>query len=435
MGAPVTFRRPHRCIDSLLVNDAGDRWRGGKTTHPTIIVIETTRIAKTPRVLMHTAELRSQFLADCTARGLAPATVAQYAWALGRLTDQCEEYPSIGRDLLPVLDDAALALESRRDLLKCLKTFFGWCVQTHALPNPCDGLRPIPHRRNWPRVLTEEEIALLMKASNTPRDRALLLVVLDSGLRVSEVASIRRQHVRDGWLVVTGKVGTRQVPISTKVATLLEEIGDEENIWLGQRGPLSKSGVKLSYKRMFRRAGIMGPKAGPHTLRHTFGTFYIRNGGQVSQLRIIMGHSKLETTMIYVHLSGRDVLADHALHSPAKTLGLIDNDQAAKEETVHSETPDVTVLHGRISADLHKKLRFLMAADGMRFTPQVVRAVREYVAHRRATPHDRPAALEAPTETKSVHCRIPSELHRELRGWMVADGTGVADQLALAVRY
>ncbi len=334
-----------------------------------------------------------------------------------------------------MLGDDALALESRRDLLKCLKTFFGWCVQTHALTNPCDGLRPIPQRRNWPRVLTEEEITLLMKASNTPRDRALLLVILDNGLRVSEVASIRRQHVRDGWLVVTGKVGTRQVPISPKIKTLLEGIGDAEHIWLGQRGPLSKSGVKLAYKRMFRRAGITGPKAGPHTLRHTFGTFYIRNGGQVSQLRIIMGHSKLETTMIYVHLSGRDVLADHAIHSPAKTLGLIDNDQAAQEEMAHSETPEVTILHGKISADLHQKLRFLMAADGMRFTPQVVRAVREYVAHRRATPHDRPAALEEPTDTKSVHCRIPSELHRELRGWMVTDGTGVADQLALAVRY
>ena len=81
--------------------------------------------------------------------------------------------------------------------------------------------------------------------------------------------------------------------------------------------------MKRVYNRLFRRAGITGSKLGPHTLRHTFGTSYIRSGGGVRQLQYILGHERIETTMIYVHLAGQDVQADHAKHSPARVMGLL----------------------------------------------------------------------------------------------------------------
>ena len=62
-------------------------------------------------------------------------------------------------------------------------------------------------------------------------------------------------------------------------------------------------------------------KAGPHCLRHTFATWYLRAGGGVRQLQDILGHTKIETTMIYVQLAGRDVQADHSRYSPARTMG------------------------------------------------------------------------------------------------------------------
>ena len=106
----------------------------------------------------------------------------------------------------------------------------------------------------------------------------------------------------------------------------LLQLGEGEHIWIGQRGPLTTYGIKQVYRRLFLRAGIGGPKLGAHTLRHTFATMYLRTGGGTRQLQDILGHNKIETTMIYVHLAGNDVAEDHALHSPALTMGLLAGD-------------------------------------------------------------------------------------------------------------
>ena len=95
-------------------------------------------------------------------------------------------------------------------------------------------------------------------------------------------------------------------------------------MWTGLKGPLTFHGVKLAYRRLFDRAGIRGPKKGAHTLRHTFATMWLRYGGGLRQLQTIMGHKHIETTMIYVHLAGHDVLVEHARYSPVRTLGLVD---------------------------------------------------------------------------------------------------------------
>ena len=208
--------------------------------------------------------------------------------------------------------------------MKCLKTFFAWAGRIYHLPNPCSGLSPLPRSRQLPRVLTTEEVRRLLESSLSARDRTLLLTVMDCGLRVGEVAGLRRYSLQDGWLVVTGKSGVRQVPVSTELAGRLDELGDGEYLWMGRRGPLGKHGVIQAYNRMFEKAGILGRKGGAHALRHTFATMYLRSGGGVRQLQSILGHQSVETTMIYVHLAGVDVRIDHARHSPVKTLGLLD---------------------------------------------------------------------------------------------------------------
>ena len=83
--------------------------------------------------------------------------------------------------------------------------------------------------------------------------------------------------------------------------------------WIGKQGkPLTHYGVKEVFLRLFEKAGIGGKKAGPYAIRHTFATWYLRNGGGVRQLQEILGHQSIETTMIYVHLAGLDIQADHA---------------------------------------------------------------------------------------------------------------------------
>ena len=109
---------------------------------------------------------------------------------------------------------------------------------------------------------------------------------------------------------------------SASAEKLLDGLGDGEHLWTGRWGPIRLYGVISAYRRIFARSLLTGRKLGPHTLRHTFGTEYMRSGGNVRILQNIMGQSKLETTMIYVHLSGTDVKRDHDEHTPLASLQL-----------------------------------------------------------------------------------------------------------------
>ena len=116
----------------------------------------------------------------------------------------------------------------------------------------------------------------LLNVALTRRDRALALVIMDCGLRLSEVAGLRHGDIRDGWLTVYGKTGARQVPVSPSVAAELDAIAAGSYLWHRDGEALGFDGIKTAYKRLFKRAGIIGPKVGPHTLRHTFATMYLR---------------------------------------------------------------------------------------------------------------------------------------------------------------
>ena len=83
---------------------------------------------------------------------------------------------------------------------------------------------------------------------------------------------------------------------------------------------MSYRGIQGTYKRILKGAGLTGQKLGPHLLRHTFATEYCRAGGNLRVLQEIMGHESIDTTMIYVHLAGRQVAEDHAVHSPVRSL-------------------------------------------------------------------------------------------------------------------
>ena len=267
-----------------------------------------------------------------------------YRWALDRLISERPDLPLTPRELAPVLDDPGLAQESRRQLLKVVRLFYAWSKQEYGAPNPSALLGRIPKRRTLPRVLTGEEVHRLVdvaggvddgfkhftgcKVLKTQRGKALVLLALDTGLRLGEIAGLQVADLQDGWLLVNGKTGERQVPVSPEVLDLIWRQVAGDYVWPSTKGGrLTRRGIQLVLTRLIADAGIQrtrpGQRIGPHCLRHTFATWYIRRGGKVAVLQEILGHDKIETTMLYVTLAGVDVAADHALYSPVGQLGLI----------------------------------------------------------------------------------------------------------------
>ena len=266
---------------------------------------------------MKTAAIVDMYLGDAKNRRLSEKTVDGYGWALGKLVGAFpDRLPDDAEVLLRFLGDQELSEVSRHDLWRVTKTFWRWAAKKDLVSDiMCSVPAPLI-RGQMPRTLTDDEVARALDATQSRRDVALLAVLLDTGIRLGELVTLKPGAIKPHVLVVSGKVGERVVPISSHIRDLLLEVGEGEHIWIGRRGPMTRSGVTLAIRRALRQANILPPKAGPHVLRHTFALHYIMRGGDVFSLQRIMGHQSVKTTMIYVYMSANDLVAQHSRYSP-----------------------------------------------------------------------------------------------------------------------
>ncbi len=187
------------------------------------------------------------------------------------------------------------------------------------------------------RPLTPEQATALLAQPNTHRvdglrDRAMMMLMLDSGLRVSEVIAVETERI--DWLsrtlVVLGK-GRRErsVPFSDKTSQVLKEYAaaraqrviQAPNFFLGRTGkPLERHKIRKLVAKYGAKAGIRGVRVSPHSLRHTFAILYIRGGGDAFSLQLILGHADPSTTKIYINLAQSDIADQHQKFSPMLTF-------------------------------------------------------------------------------------------------------------------
>ena len=254
--------------------------------------------------------------------GVTEKTIESYEWALKKMiTLYPQELPSTRGDLNDIFTaNSHLSRESRKDLWSRLRTFWKWMEEEEIARNLMKNIRAPRTSKKLPQTLSDAQVELLLGATESERDLAILSLLLDTGIRVGELTSLTRESVRQSSLVVNGKTGDRVVPVSEGVMELLKRQGDHRGIWIGLRGRMTTSGLQNVVRRCMRRAGFDVPRIGPHSLRHTFGLQYILNGGDAFSLKEILGHTKVETTMIYVRMSNTVVASQHQKFSPMRNF-------------------------------------------------------------------------------------------------------------------
>lgn len=188
-------------------------------------------------------------------------------------------------------------------------------------------------------TFSEEQISQLLNAIPTDtnigyRDWCIVCLLLDSGIRLNELCILKIEGTDlDNRLIrVFGKGSKeRQVPIGARVQRALWKYIQFHrpkpanpritNLFLNRYGePLKNNRVYHQIRLHARQAGILGVRASPHTLRHTFATEYLKNGGDVFSLQRILGHSNLDMVRRYVHFTMESVQKAHALSSPMDNL-------------------------------------------------------------------------------------------------------------------
>jgi site-specific recombinase XerD len=164
--------------------------------------------------------------------------------------------------------------------------------------------------------LEEQYKALLYEASHHPRDYAIIMTLLQTGIRLSELANLTIDDVDLEQKLLTVRQGKgkkdRQIPLVDEVVKALrnylryrntQRVLDDEVLFLAKNGTsLNVSSIKYIVAKYVKKAGIR-KKVSVHTLRHTFGAHKADKNIGIATLQELMGHKKKETTLKYIHLA------------------------------------------------------------------------------------------------------------------------------------
>ena len=223
---------------------------------------------------------------------------------------------------------------SRR--LAVFRRFFRWAVRERLLvEDPTLKLLSPKRPERIPRVLTEAQVEALLEAPDvdTPlglRDRTMLELMYASGLRVSELVTLKTFHLSlsDHVVRVLGKGSKeRLVPFGQVardwIARYLEEargaiLGGQqtEDLFVTARGAgMTRAMFWVVVKKHAAGAGITAPLS-PHTLRHAFATHLLNHGADLRAVQMLLGHANISTTTIYTHVARERLKQLHAQHHP-----------------------------------------------------------------------------------------------------------------------
>ena len=224
-----------------------------------------------------------------------------------------------------------------------LRAFFNWCVREGFLnESPMARVKVTMPKRKVIEPYTAEEVKRMLAVCDwdyqhsakfiSSRNRAIILLLLDTGLRLSELTNIRLRDIdaESGWIRVIGKGAKERVVRIGQIAQKAlwrylmhrPENGRHE-LWLTEEGwPLKVRGLQAVFKRVKERAGI-ADRGGCHRMRHTFALRFLRADGNPFNFQYLLGHSELTMVRHYTATLGmEDALKAHVKASPADLLGV-----------------------------------------------------------------------------------------------------------------
>lgn len=162
--------------------------------------------------------------------------------------------------------------------------------------------------------LEPDELERFLKSPDNLRDRAILETLFSTGLRVSELVSLKRDEIDldRGEFSVRGKGSkVRVVFLSEAARGAIKSYLDKRTDVEPELFPLTPRTVQRIVRKCAVKAGIIGKSVHPHTLRHSFATDLLRNGADIRSVQALLGHASVTTTQIYTHVTDRQLREVH----------------------------------------------------------------------------------------------------------------------------
>lgn len=218
-----------------------------------------------------------------------------------------------------------------------LRNYFSFLNEEDILHEEIPDVDKPKSSKRLPFVMSNEEVDELLEApdiskDNGMRDRAMLELMYATGLRVSELLSLRFRNLnmQNGLITVYGKGNKqRSVPVSSFALEFLRKYidgprkrvkgsKDTDIIFLNRDGKaLSRTYFFMQVKRYAEEKGI-DSSVSPHTLRHCFATHLLENGASLRAVQEMLGHSNIATTQIYTEVSTKRIMSAYDLYASRK---------------------------------------------------------------------------------------------------------------------
>jgi len=285
-----------------------------------------------------------EFIASRIATNLSPATIEWYKDKLLSFAKSCPNLPRRPEPIEQFLTSVLGSAETRFNVCRALKTFFRFMSSRHKIPNPMDAINPPRRPKTLMPTLEASELMKLLHSAEDPRDRAILTLIMDNGVRAGEVCSLLRHNIKQETVVVHGKTGWREVPISDETRRLLLQIAalsPDDYVFHGHKGPITRHLIYAIVRRVMERAGIKGAKLGSHRIRHAFGKNYMVEGGDLRSLQEIMGHADVKTTEKYDSLNLTDIIKKHQKFSPLRAAHAAAQESFLDKSEVFKEAEEI----------------------------------------------------------------------------------------------
>jgi integrase/recombinase XerD len=267
-----------------------------------------------------------RFTDDSLAEGITKGRIVRYMWDLRTLSKWLNlEFEKATKEdiksLVGKLETSKYSYSTKRDLKITLRKFYRWLRGTETIPEEVSWFRTNlkSNNRKLPEeVLTQEEVAKMIRVAGNPRDRAFISTFYESGCRIGEILTLKLKHVVPAnpgiQLIVDGKTGARRIRVIASAVYLNQWINihpcndnPEAYLWVGRSSEIiSYRNVTELLRKLKAKAGIK-KRIYPHIFRHSRAT-HLANHLTEAQMKQYFGWIQAsKMASIYVHLSGRDV--------------------------------------------------------------------------------------------------------------------------------
>ena len=278
------------------------------------------------------------FLLDCQARRLTPSTRTFYRQKLHTFiaelsTDTLQDITSIhARAALAALAERGLSAQYQNNVARAARAFFNFCVAEKLLDvSPMANMKMPKVERKVIQSLTRAEVRKILRACEQDRDTAIVLFILDTGTRASELIALNVADINTATGAATIRRGKgqkqRTVHCSLRTRKALQRYlmdrtaGNKDPLFatvkpVGDR--LTLSGLVQLFERLRDTSGVDGCQA--HNLRRTFAIECLRGGMNIFILAKLMGHSDISVLRPYLALVEDDLQKAHEKSSPVDRL-------------------------------------------------------------------------------------------------------------------